>query len=48
MWSSPAAPKILLRSLWRGDQALRFKFSTDPELVGKVTDVVGLLEGLTA
>ena len=23
-WSSPAAPKILLRSLWRGDQALRF------------------------
>ena len=29
-WSSPAAPKILLRSLWRGDQALRFKFSTDP------------------
>ena len=29
-WSSPAAPSILLRSLWRGDQALRFKFSTDP------------------
>lgn len=29
-WSSPAAPGILLRSLWRGDQALRFKFSTDP------------------
>lgn len=28
-WSSPAAPKILLRSLWKGDQALRFKFSTD-------------------
>ena len=28
-WSSPAAPKILLRSLWRQDQALRFKFSTD-------------------
>ena len=29
-WSSPAAPGILLRSLWRGDQALRFKFSADP------------------
>ncbi|MCB1379174.1 MAG: D-amino acid dehydrogenase [Alphaproteobacteria bacterium] len=29
-WSSPAAPTILLRSLWRGDQALRFKFSADP------------------
>lgn len=29
-WSSPAAPSILLRSLWRGDQALRFKFNTDP------------------
>ena len=22
-WSSPAAPKILMRSLWTGDQALR-------------------------
>lgn len=30
-WSSPAAPGILLRSLWKGDQALRFKFSTDPK-----------------
>ena len=29
-WSSPAAPRILLRSLWRGDQALRFKFNRDP------------------
>ena len=29
-WSSPAAPRILLRSLWRGDQALRFKFNADP------------------
>lgn len=29
-WSSPAAPSILLRSLWRGDQALRFKFNADP------------------
>ena len=36
-WSSPAAPKILLRSLWRGDQALRFKFSADPALL--VVDV---------
>lgn len=30
-WSSPAAPGILLKSLWRGDQALRFKFSADPK-----------------
>ena len=29
-WSSPAAPSILLRSLWRNDQALRFKFNADP------------------
>jgi D-amino-acid dehydrogenase len=29
-WSSPAAPKILLRSLWRGDQALRLKLNADP------------------
>ncbi len=29
-WSSPAAPGILLKSLWRNDQALRFKFNTDP------------------
>src|SRR5207249_3390812 len=28
-WSSPAAPKVLLRSLWRNDQALRFKPSLD-------------------
>ncbi len=28
-WSSPAAPGILLRSLWRGDQALRIKLNTD-------------------
>lgn len=31
-WSSPAAPKILLKSLWRNDQALRFKPSFDPAL----------------
>ena len=30
-WSSPAAPGILLRSLWMGDQALRFKLSADPK-----------------
>jgi D-amino-acid dehydrogenase len=24
-WSSPAAPAMMLRSLWRGDQAIRFK-----------------------
>ncbi len=29
-WSSPAAPGILLKSLWRDDQALRFKPSLDP------------------
>ena len=29
-WSSPAAPGILLRSLWQGDQALRIRLSTDP------------------
>lgn len=29
-WSSPAAPKILLKSLWRNDQALRFRPSADP------------------
>ncbi len=29
-WSSPAAPGILLKSLWRGDQALRFRFNADP------------------
>lgn len=31
-WSSPAAPKMLLRSLWRNDQALRFRPSLDPAL----------------
>ena len=30
-WSSPAAPRILLRSLWRNDQALRFRPTTDPD-----------------
>lgn len=29
-WASPAAPRILLRSLWRNDQALRLKLSADP------------------
>lgn len=29
-WSSPAAPGILLRSLWQGDQALRIKLNADP------------------
>lgn len=28
-WSSPAAPGILLRSLWRNDQALRFRPNLD-------------------
>ena len=31
-WSSPKAPKILLKSLWRDDQALRFKLRPDPRL----------------
>lgn len=31
-WSSPKAPMTLLRSLWRNDQALRFRFSLDPKL----------------
>jgi D-amino-acid dehydrogenase len=30
-WSSPAAPGILLRSLWRNDQALRFRPTVDPQ-----------------
>jgi D-amino-acid dehydrogenase len=29
-WSSPAAPATLLRSLWRNDQALRFRPNLDP------------------
>src|ERR1051325_2688625 len=32
VWSSPRAPWILLRSLFQKNQALRFKFSTDPRL----------------
>jgi D-amino-acid dehydrogenase len=32
VWSSPAAPKILLKSLFLRDQALRFKLSADPRL----------------
>ncbi len=31
-WASPKAPKILLKSLFRGGQALRFKFSADPHM----------------
>jgi D-amino-acid dehydrogenase len=31
-WSSPAAPKILLKSMLVRNQALRFKLSTDPYL----------------
>jgi D-amino-acid dehydrogenase len=31
-WSSPKAPMTLLRSLWRNDQSLRFRFSIDPKL----------------
>ena len=32
-WASPASPKILLKSLWRNDQALRLKPSLDPAFV---------------
>jgi D-amino-acid dehydrogenase len=32
VWSSPAAPMILLKSLFLKDQALRFKLSADPHL----------------
>ncbi len=32
-WASPASPKILLKSLWRNDQALRLKLSLDPAFV---------------
>jgi D-amino-acid dehydrogenase len=32
VWSSPRAPWILLKSVFRKDQALRFRFSTDPRL----------------
>jgi len=31
-WSSPKAPKILLKSLFRDDQAMRFRPSLDPRL----------------
>lgn len=31
-WSSPKAPGMLLRSLWRNDQALRFRPTLDPAL----------------
>lgn len=32
-WASPASPRILLRSLWRNDQALRLKPSLDPAFI---------------
>jgi D-amino-acid dehydrogenase len=32
VWSSPRAPKILLKSLFRDDQALRLKLRADPRL----------------
>ena len=33
-WASPKAPKILLKSLWRNDQAFRFRPSLSPALWG--------------
>ena len=32
-WASPASPGILLRSLWRNDQALRLKPTLDPAFI---------------
>jgi len=32
-WASPASPGILLKSLWRNDQALRLKPSLDPAFI---------------
>lgn len=31
-WASPKVPKILLKSLWRDDQAFRFRLSPDPRM----------------
>ena len=31
-WASPKVPKILLRSLWRDDQAFRFRLRPDPRM----------------
>lgn len=31
-WASPKAPKILLKSLWRDDQAFRFRLTPDPRM----------------
>lgn len=31
-WASPKVPKILLKSLWRNDQAFRFRLKPDPRM----------------
>lgn len=31
-WASPKVPKILLKSLWRNDQAFRFRLRPDPRM----------------
>ena len=31
-WASPKVPKILLKSLWRNDQAFRFRLTPDPRM----------------
>ena len=31
-WASPKVPKILLKSLWRDDQAFRFRLTPDPRM----------------
>jgi D-amino-acid dehydrogenase len=31
-WASPRAPRILLKSLWRDDQAFRFRLTPDPRM----------------
>jgi D-amino-acid dehydrogenase len=31
-WASPKAPRILLKSIWRNDQAFRFRLTPDPRM----------------
>lgn len=47
-WSSPAAPKILMRSLWRNDQALRLKPSRDFHLWQWMAKFIGQCNSASA
>lgn len=40
-WASPKAPMVLLKSLWRNDQALRFRPSLDPALWSWISKFLG-------